>query len=70
METMRTAELQHVRDTEARRILHWRYDSLVRAGYPEREALVLAAEFDADLHRAVELVQRGCPPETAVRILL
>jgi hypothetical protein len=67
---MTTAQIQQVRDGEARRILHWRFDSLVRAGYPERQALVLAAEFDADLHLAVELVKRGCSPDTALRILL
>jgi hypothetical protein len=31
---------------------------------------VLAANRDIDLHRAVELLRRGCPVETAVRILL
>jgi len=26
--------------------------------------------MDVDLHRAIDLVERGCPPETALRILL
>jgi hypothetical protein len=56
-------------ERESLEVLHWRYDSLVRAGYSERQALELAAEVDADLHLAVELVQRGCPPDTAIRIL-
>ena len=65
-----TAALGLLRDGEARRVLHWRYDSLVRAGYTERQALALAAEADADLHLAVELVRRGCLPEIAMRIRL
>lgn len=55
---------------EGRRVLGWRYEELVRAGYREREAMVLADRADVDLHRAVRLVERGCPPKTALRILL
>jgi hypothetical protein len=31
---------------------------------------VLAANVEVDLHDAVDLVRRGCPPELAARILL
>jgi hypothetical protein len=55
---------------EGRRVLGWRYEGLVRAGYAEREAMVLADRVDVDLHRAVQLLGRGCPPKTALRILL
>jgi hypothetical protein len=67
---MHATVFRQLSDDEARRILHWRFDSLVRAGYEEREALIVATHVDVDLHRAVELVGRGCPPPTALRILL
>lgn len=51
-------------------MLGWRYERLVRAGYPERDAMVVAERTDVDLHLAVELVERGCSTETALRILL
>jgi hypothetical protein len=41
----------------------------VKVGYDRASAAILAPRNDVDLHRAIELVERGCPPETAVRIL-
>jgi len=38
-------------------------------GFAGDDAVVLAARTEVDLHEAIELVQRGCPPELAVRIL-
>jgi len=58
------------RETEAERILSWRLEELERAGYDARSAWELAERTDVDLHRAVGLVQHGCPPATALRILL
>lgn len=47
----------------------WRFDVLIRAGYPPRLAHALARS-GADLHLAAELVARGCEPQLAARILL
>ena len=69
-EEMTAAQFEQLGESEAQQILHWRFDSLVRAGYSERQALILASHVDADLHIAVDLVRRGCPPKTAMRILL
>ena len=55
---------------EDRLVLGWRYEELVRAGYSEREAMLVADRVDVDLHLAVQLVDSGCPSKTAVRILL
>jgi hypothetical protein len=55
---------------ETRRIYRWRLRELLGAGYDRRDARVLASDFSIDLHLAVELPRRGCPPATAVRILL
>jgi hypothetical protein len=51
-------------------IVLWRFEELVRAGYSERQALQLAMRRDVDLRAAVDLINRGCVPETAIRILV
>ena len=40
------------------------------AGYDIGSALVLASHVEIDLHNASALTRRGCPPDTALRILL
>jgi hypothetical protein len=56
--------------TEHDHVVEWRVDELERAGYTRSDAERLAADMSVDLHEAVRLLERGCPPETAVRILL
>jgi hypothetical protein len=56
-------------ETELDRVERWRTAELMRVGFPGDDAVALAARTDVDLHEAIELVQRGCPPELAVRIL-
>jgi hypothetical protein len=56
-------------ETELERVERWRTAELMRVGFAGDDAVVLAARTDVDLHQAIELVQRGCPPELAVRIL-
>lgn len=48
----------------------WRIYILTRAGYPFEDAELLATHPTVDLHAAVWLIERGCPVETALRILL
>jgi hypothetical protein len=55
---------------EDRVVLGWRYEELVRAGYSEREAMLVADRVDVDLHSAIALIESGCPVKTALRILL
>jgi hypothetical protein len=50
--------------------LDWRLEQLMEAGYDAEDALVLAVRPEIDLHRAIALLRKGCPAETAVRILL
>jgi hypothetical protein len=57
-------------ETEEETVFEWRRHVLRRAGYPGRLAFKLALRPDIDLHGAVRLLERGCPPETATRILL
>ena len=67
---MTAAQFEAIDETEAEMILRWRFDELVRAGYDVGTALMLASHVEIDLHDATELVHRGCPADTAVRILL
>jgi hypothetical protein len=67
---MTAAELHVVDETEQDRVEHWRAEELIRAGYEPSDAIALAARHDIDLHRAVELIQQGCPYETAIEILI
>ena len=65
---MPAAEL-HTRESELERIESWRTEMLERAGYSPEDAAELAARLDVDLHTAVGLLEQGCPPEVALRIL-
>jgi hypothetical protein len=53
-----------VSDVEA-----WRLSRLVDAGFPLRLAVSLATTPGTDLHELLDLVDRGCPPALAARIL-
>ena len=55
---------------EAQQLFFWRFSCLRHAGYAEGPARTLALDFDADLRLAVELLKRGCPQDTALRIVL
>ena len=67
---MGETELHVLEDTEQLQIELWRAEELERAGYSNRAAGRLAARPDIDLHQAVRLLERGCSPELALRILL
>lgn len=67
---MNAAETQLVVETEAERIEQWRAEELERAGYPVRDAALLAARPDVDLHLAIDLISQGCPVPVALQILL
>jgi hypothetical protein len=51
-------------------VIEWRFDQLVRSGFDVDGAAAVAAQFEVDVHRAAELVENGCAPELALRILL
>jgi hypothetical protein len=67
---MSAADVSLPEETELDRIERWRAQELERAGYDPLSAAELAASHEVDLHQAVELIRRGCPPELAARILL
>ena len=56
-------------DEEGLQVVSWRRDRLVEAGLPLPLATRTARDGRYDLHALIDLVERGCPPELAVRIL-
>ena len=67
---MTAAQFELLDSSEAENVLRWRFEELVRAGYGAEAAVVVASHVDVDLHAATDLIRRGCPVETALRILL
>ena len=55
--------------TEQQSSVGWRRDQLAAAGFPLPLATEIAADAEDDLHAVVELVECGCPPALAARIL-
>ena len=47
----------------------WRQRTLIDAGVDAAVATRLATEPDVDLHALLELIDVGCPPHLAARIL-
>ncbi|PVU82582.1 hypothetical protein DDP54_05740 [Cellulomonas sp. WB94] len=47
----------------------WRLCRLLESGFPQGLAQRLASTRTVDLHALLQLVDRGCPPELAARIL-
>lgn len=50
-------------------VVRWRREQLVESGFPLPLAARLARDPRYDLHALIELAERGCDPELAVRIL-
>jgi hypothetical protein len=50
-------------------ISRWRRERLAESGFPPDLAERLADDPRCDLHAVIELVERGCPPGLAARIL-
>jgi hypothetical protein len=54
---------------ERREVTRWRCEQLTEVGFAPPAAARLAEDPRYDLHALIELVERGCRPELAVRIL-
>jgi hypothetical protein len=55
--------------SEARAVVAWRRQRLSAAGFNPPTAEALACNPKADLHALLDLVDKGCPPRLAARIL-
>jgi hypothetical protein len=56
-------------DDTFREVARWRREQLVHAGFSRPLAGRIAEDARYDLHALIELVERGCPSDVAVRIL-
>lgn len=54
---------------ESQAVVNWRRRELIHTGFPRPLAARVARDERYDLHELIELVDRGCPPALAVRIL-
>jgi hypothetical protein len=54
---------------EAEEVFRWRRRQLTDAGFGHPLASRLARDLRWDLHALLELVERGCPPGAAARII-
>lgn len=50
-------------------VVRWRREQLASSGFPLPLATRVAKNPRYDLHALIELAERGCAPELAVRIL-
>jgi hypothetical protein len=56
-------------DAAVDEVLRWRREQLRASGFPLSHAAEIANDPRYDLHALIELVECGCRPELAVRIL-
>ena len=63
-------ELEQKLEDREYRLQRLRLETMRRAGYGLRSALLLATTPDVELALAERLATLGCPEETALRILL
>ena len=54
---------------EREAVVRWRRGQLRANGFDAELAEPLAADAHVDVHALIELVERGCPPALAARIL-
>lgn len=57
------------RESTRREVVRWRREQLVDSGFSLPLAARLAKDARFDLHALIELTERGCEPELAVRIV-
>jgi hypothetical protein len=62
-------ETKTTRKPAVEEVVRWRSEQLLETGFPPPLAARVAENPRYDLHALIELVERGCRPELAVRIL-
>jgi hypothetical protein len=50
-------------------VVNWRQLELEQCGFPRSLAARVARDERYDVHQLIRLVEQGCPPDVAVRIL-
>jgi hypothetical protein len=54
---------------EAVDVMRWRREQLVRTGFAPPLAVAIANDSRYDMHALIELVEQGCEPALAARII-
>ena len=67
--SMTSPRISFAASAQSEAVLAWRRDRLLAAGFAAQLAARLAGDCGVDLHALIELVDRGCPPQLAARIL-
>jgi len=62
-------QTQTTEDRGADEVVIWRREKLAQSGLPLSLAARLAQDSRYDLHALIELLEQGCPPDLAIRIL-
>ena len=62
-----TNEMTDVHEEQS--VLAWRTQRLEDAGFERASAAEIAEHRGFDLHALLDLIDRGCPPELAARIV-
>jgi hypothetical protein len=62
-------QTETTRKRQVDEVVRWRREQLVDTGFSLPLAAEVANDARYDLHALIELVERGCPPELAARIL-
>jgi hypothetical protein len=62
-------QTQTTADAPADEVVDWRCNRLADTGFAPALAAAIASDPRYDLHALIELVERGCPPDLAARIL-
>jgi len=60
---------QTITEREADEVVIWRREQLTGSGFSLQLAIAVADDPRYDLHALIQLVERGCRPDLAVRIL-
>jgi hypothetical protein len=62
-------QIETTRERQVDELVRWRREQLAEIGFPLALAAEVANDARYDLHALIELVEHGCPPELAARIL-
>jgi hypothetical protein len=69
MSTKRIARCETDVEGVPNEVVQWRRRQLISAGFDDALSGRLAAAPGVDLHGLLNLIDRGCPPDLAARIL-
>ena len=67
---MTAAQFEELEAPEVEAVLRWRFEEFIEVGFDVGSAMILASHVEIDLHEVTRLLERGCPHETAMQIVI